>query len=49
MFTYDEAARLSYPALRAGTIVVAIIPVLILYPLILRYYTRGVMEGGVKE
>jgi putative aldouronate transport system permease protein len=49
MFTYDVAARLSYPALRAGTVVVAIIPVLVLYPLILRYYTRGVMEGSLKE
>jgi putative aldouronate transport system permease protein len=49
LFTYDEAARLDYGALRAGTIIIAIIPVLILYPLILRYYTRGVMEGGLKE
>jgi putative aldouronate transport system permease protein len=49
LFSYDEAARLSYAALRAGTIIVAIIPVLLLYPLILRYYTRGVMEGGLKE
>lgn len=49
LYSYDEAARLSYAALKAGTIVVAILPVLILYPLILRYYTRGVIEGGVKE
>ena len=49
LYSYDEAARLSYAALRAGTIVVSIIPVLMLYPLILKYYTRGVMEGGVKE
>ena len=38
-----------HAALRAGTIIVAIIPVLMLYPLILKYYTRGVMEGGLKE
>ncbi len=49
LYSYDEAARLSYDALRAGTIIVAIIPVLLLYPLILKYYTRGVMEGGLKE
>jgi len=49
LFSYDEAARLSYKALQASTIIVAILPVLILYPLILKYYTRGVMEGGVKE
>jgi putative aldouronate transport system permease protein len=49
LYAYNEAARLSYKALQAGTIVVAMLPVLILYPLILKYYTRGVMEGGVKE
>ncbi len=49
LFSYDEAARLGYDALQASTIIVAILPVLILYPLILKYYTRGVMEGGVKE
>jgi putative aldouronate transport system permease protein len=49
LFSYDEAARLSYSALQASTIVVAILPVLIVYPLILKYYARGVMEGGVKE
>jgi putative aldouronate transport system permease protein len=49
LFSYDEAARLDYGALKASTIVVAMLPVLIVYPLILRYYTKGVMEGGVKE
>jgi len=49
LFSYDEAAQLSYDALQASTIVVAILPVLIVYPLILKYYARGVMEGGVKE
>ncbi|HEY9055297.1 MAG TPA: carbohydrate ABC transporter permease [Rectinemataceae bacterium] len=49
LFSYEEAARLNYDALQASTIVVAILPVLIIYPLILRYYARGTMEGGVKE
>ncbi len=49
MLSYDEAARMSYGALKASTIVVAMLPVLIVYPLILKYYTKGVMEGGVKE
>jgi len=49
LFSYDEAARLNYGALKASTIVVAMLPVLIVYPLILKYYTKGVMEGGVKE
>ena len=49
LFSYNEAARLSYDALQASTIIVAILPVLVIYPLILKYYARGVMEGGVKE
>lgn len=49
LLTYNEAARLNYDALQAGTIVVAIVPILLLYPLILKYYTKGTMEGGVKE
>ena len=49
LFSYDEAARLNYGALKASTIIVAMLPVLIAYPLILKYYTKGVMEGGVKE
>lgn len=49
LFSYNEAARLSYEALQASTIIVAMLPVLVIYPLILKYYARGVMEGGVKE
>lgn len=49
LFSYDEAARLNYGALKASTIIVAMLPVLIAYPLILKYYTKGVMEGGIKE
>jgi putative aldouronate transport system permease protein len=49
MLSYDEAAQMSYGALKASTIVVAMLPVLVVYPLILKYYTKGVMEGGVKE
>jgi ABC-type sugar transport system, permease component len=38
-----------FDALQAGTIIIAIAPLLLLYPLILKYYTKGAMEGGVKE
>ncbi|CAG5085889.1 Protein LplC [Thermobacillus xylanilyticus] len=38
-----------FDALQAGTIIIAIVPLLLLYPLILKYYTKGAMEGGVKE
>lgn len=49
LFAYDKAAQLSYKALQAGTIVIAVVPILLLYPVILKFYTKGTMEGGVKE
>lgn len=42
-------AQLDFSALKAATIVIAIVPILMLYPIILKHYTGGVMEGGVKE
>ncbi len=46
--TINKASQISYEALKAGFIVIAIVPILILYPLILKYYTKGTMQGGVK-
>lgn len=45
---YNEFARVDYSALKSATIVVAIIPILLLYPLVLKYYTSDIMAGGVK-
>lgn len=45
----NNIAQLDFSSLKAATIVLAIIPFLMLYPIILKYYTNGVMEGGVKE
>ncbi|KIL42452.1 ABC transporter permease [Gordoniibacillus kamchatkensis] len=45
----NHIAQLDSSALKAATIVIAMIPILMLYPIILKYYTNGVMEGGIKE
>ncbi|MDR0267168.1 carbohydrate ABC transporter permease [Paenibacillus sp.] len=45
----SNVAQLDFNALKAATIVVAMVPILMLYPIILKYYTSGVVEGGVKE
>ncbi|MEK4230300.1 carbohydrate ABC transporter permease [Solibacillus sp. FSL H8-0538] len=42
-------ASLDFGSLQAATIVVAVVPMLLLYPLILKYFTKGAMDGGVKE
>ena len=42
-------AQLDFSSLKAATIVIAMVPILMLYPIILKHYTKGVMEGGIKE
>lgn len=49
IFNYNDLARIDYTALKGATIIVAIVPVLLLYPIVLRYYAKDVMGGGVKE
>ena len=39
---------LDYNALKNATIVVAIVPILLLYPFVLKYYTKDVLGGGIK-
>ena len=49
LMDYNALAKLDYTALQYATIVVAIIPILLVYPLVLKYYNKDVMAGGVKE
>lgn len=42
-------ASLDFASLQASTIIIAIIPLLLLYPMILKYFTKGTMDGGVKD
>ncbi|MGG0176382.1 carbohydrate ABC transporter permease [Gottfriedia acidiceleris] len=47
--SYKQIANLDFSSLQAGTIIISMIPLLILYPLILKYYAKGALEGGVKD
>ncbi|WP_129688328.1 carbohydrate ABC transporter permease [Gottfriedia acidiceleris] len=47
--SYKQIANLDFTSLQAGTIIISMIPLLILYPLILKYYAKGALEGGVKD
>lgn len=44
-----DLTQLNVSSLKAATIVIVMVPILAMYPLILKYYTGGVMAGGVKE
>ena len=46
---YNSLAQIDYTALQYATIIVAIIPILCVYPLVLKYYNKDIMAGGVKE
>ncbi len=49
LMNYNEIAKLDYGAVQCATIIVAVVPILLLYPIVLKYYTKDVMGGGVKE
>ncbi|MDO5435538.1 MAG: carbohydrate ABC transporter permease [Clostridia bacterium] len=46
---YAMFRDLNMTSLQNATIVISIIPLLCLYPTILKYFTSGVLAGGVKE
>lgn len=41
-------AQLDLEAMKATTIWIALIPILIIYPIVLKYHTKGVLAGSVK-
>ncbi len=49
LLEYNELAKLDYVALQYATIVVAVIPILMVYPLVLKFYNKNVLAGSVKE
>lgn len=49
VLSYDQVAALDFGSLQAGTIMISIVPLLLFYPLILKFYAKGALEGGVKD
>ncbi len=49
ILSYNELAQVDLMALKNATIVVSLIPILLIYPLVLKFYTKDIMGGGVKE
>lgn len=48
MSTYTDASQISIKALKAGMITLTIAPLIAIYPIILRFFTKGTMSGAVK-
>ncbi len=48
MTEYEGASQINMRAFKAGMILFTIAPVLLIYPLILKFFTKGTMSGAVK-
>jgi putative aldouronate transport system permease protein len=48
LLNYNELAKIDYTALSFAVIVVAILPILAIFPFVLKFYTKDVMAGGEK-
>ena len=48
MTSYSGASQISLRAFKAGMVILTIAPVLLVYPLILRFFTKGTMSGALK-
>lgn len=44
-----DQSKFSSEALKAATVVVTVLPILLLYPFVQRYFVTGVTLGGIKE
>jgi putative aldouronate transport system permease protein len=45
---YTGASQINIRALKAGMILLTIVPILSIYPLILKFFTKGTMSGALK-
>ncbi|MCP1200462.1 carbohydrate ABC transporter permease [Notoacmeibacter sp. MSK16QG-6] len=48
MSNYTEASQISIRALKAGMIALTIAPLVLIYPFVLKFFTKGTMSGAVK-
>ena len=45
----SAAAAIEFKAIKAALIIIAIVPILVFYPFVLRYFVKGKLQGAVKE
>jgi putative aldouronate transport system permease protein len=46
---YDAFSSTALESLKAAGVLITMLPMLLIYPWIQRYFTRGTLAGGVKE
>ena len=44
-----DVTQFTPETIKAATVVVTVLPMLLLYPFVQRYFVRGILIGGVKE
>lgn len=48
-FNVEGAATIDFKAIKAALIILVIIPILLFYPFVLKYFVKGRLQGSVKE
>ncbi|MGL4383075.1 MAG: carbohydrate ABC transporter permease [Bacilli bacterium] len=48
ILSYSKTAQLNYKSLQATIVIISLVPLLLIYPLVLKTYVKGSLEGGVK-
>ena len=46
---WGDATQIDIRRMRATIIFITLFPILLLFPLILKYFTKGINLGGIKE
>ena len=46
---WGDVYQIDLRRIRATIIFIALFPILLLFPIILRYFTKGINLGGIKE
>lgn len=49
MMNKTDVANVNYNSLKSAAVVVGVLPILVIYPFVLKFYAKDVMVGGVKE
>ena len=47
--TWGDVYQIDIRRIRATIIFIALFPILLLFPIILKYFTKGINLGGIKE
>jgi putative aldouronate transport system permease protein len=45
----DNFIGLAPESIKAATVVITVVPIMLVFPFVLKYFSKGIMLGGIKE